>query len=304
MNVLLTGATGLIGNALGPKLVGLGHDVRVLARDPEKARAALSFPAPIWLWNGELAPPQEALLKVDAVVHLAGENVAAKRWTKERKQQLVTSRVQSTKNLTSALAKAGVTPKVFVSASGIGVFGSRGDQVLDESSAPGDDFLAELCQAWEAASHTAGADRVVQLRFGAVLSLQAGFLKEVAHMVSRFGGSRLGTGRQWLSWIHLDDALEVLLLTLTNAELTGPVNVVAPHSLTNVQFTKQLTRVLKSFPAPPAPQWALRLLFGELSQALLGSQRAIPEKLIRSGFQWKYPDMTSALNSFYGNARD
>ena len=300
MKIVMTGGSGLVGNALGKKLVGDGHELRVLARGPGHAK--LSFPCTIFAWDGEKeAAPAAAFAGVEAVIHLAGENIAGARWSSERKKHLRDSRVVSAQNLKRGMAAARVTPRVVVSASGVGYYGDRGDEALPESAGAGHDFLAKLCVDWEAAALDLGAERTVLARFGVVLSAQGGFLRQVAPLFTVFGASALGSGQQWFSWIHIDDLANLLALAVTDARLTGALNAVAPTPVTNAELTRALAHQLKTFRSPPVPTLALKLLYGELTEAMVGSQRAIPDQLRAQGFVWKYPTVERALSEIYGD---
>ncbi len=302
MKIVLTGATGLVGEALGQRLVREGFEVVALTRPG--SRRPSHYPCAIFEWDSlRTAAPREALLGADVVIHLAGENISSGRWTKARKKALRDSRVLSAENLRLGLDQADVKPKVFISASGVGVYGDRADSELTEAAPVGDDFLASLCQEWEAAADLIKADRTVKARFGVVLSLEGGFLREVAPLFSMLGASRLGSGRQWFSWIHMEDLIEGLLFAIREPKLQGAVNMVAPSPLLNSDLTQDLAHALKTFRAPAVPGFALKLLYGELTQALLGSQRTIPEKLMNLGFQWKYPTFKKAMDAIYHDLR-
>jgi uncharacterized protein (TIGR01777 family) len=296
MKIVLTGGTGLVGNALGQALVKQGHQLHVLARSPDSARTRLSYPCTLWSWKEGTPVPAEPMTEADIVIHLAGENVASQRWTQARKRALRDSRIKTA----DALAAAIQTPlQAFISASGTGLFGDRGDELLHETSAPGDDFLAQLCVEWEAASEKVPAARHLQMRFGVILSAQGGFLSAILPVFRLGGASRLGSGRQFLSWIHIDDVVAVLKEAVNNPEMNGPYNVVAPNPETNAQVTKLLQEALHESSAPAVPNLALKVLYGELSTALLGSQRASPQRLSRQGFRFKYPELKDALAAIY-----
>lgn len=255
-------------------------------------------------WDGEKDVAPAHLMKgVDAVIHLAGENVAAKRWSAKRKKHLIDSRIKSAEHLKAGLDAAGIKLKKFISASGIGYFGDRGDEILAEDSRPGSDFLAKLCIDWEDAAERMGAERTVMLRFGAVLTKDGGFLGKVTPLFKRLGAGKLGSGRQWFAWIHIDDAVEIIMRALSDETLSGPINVVAPHKVTNAQLTEELREQIGTFPAPSAPPFLLKLFYGELTEALLGSQKAVPRKLEQHGFQFKYRTLKEALAAeFSANA--
>jgi uncharacterized protein (TIGR01777 family) len=290
--IVVTGASGLVGRALVASLRAQGHTVRTLVRRPPVApREFFWEPA-----RGEL--DASALTGADAVVHLAGENVAAGRWTVRRMAQIRRSRVDSTRLLAGALAGLVRPPRVLISASATGYYGDRGDDRLDESSAPGDGFLADVCQAWEAAMApaTAAGIRSVALRLGVVLSPEGGALKKMLPAFRLGAGGRLGTGRQWLPWIALDDLPGVIGHLLARNDLHGPVNVVAPEAVTNGRFAQTLGRVLRRPAVLPVPAFFLRLLFGEMADAtLLTGAKVEPTRLAATGYQFTHPQLEPAL---------
>lgn len=299
MKILMTGGTGLVGNRLGQELVRQGHKVVLLAREGEMARAKLSYPCEIFEWSGEEAPPTYSLEGVEGLIHLAGENIAGKRWSKERKKKLRNSRIETAKSLSRAFQIRGAPLKVFISASAVGIYGDRGDEVLSESSVVGNGFLSELCQEWELAGKSVPSERHVFARFGIVLSELGGFLDQVVPMFRMFGASRLGSGQQYISWIHLDDLVNMLMSALTDSRYSGAINTVSPEPVTNKDLTAELAEVLKTFMAPPVPALALKLLYGELFQTLLGSQRVVPEVLQKLGFKFQHTDLKKTLAVIY-----
>jgi uncharacterized protein (TIGR01777 family) len=289
--VAVTGASGLIGTALVPALEARGHRVvRVVRRSP----AAGEVP-----WDprrGTLDP--RALDGVEAVVHLAGESLAAGRWTRARKARLLDSRVRGTRLVAETLARMSPRPATLVSMSAVGIYGARGDVVLDETSPPGDDFLAALCIQWERAADPAAEAgvRVVHPRVGPVLSGRGGALAKMLPAFRLGVAGPLGGGRQWMSWIALDDAVAALVAAVERDALRGAVNVVAPAPVTNAEFTRTLARLLRRPAMIPVPALALRLLFGELADAaLLASQRVRPAVLERAGFGFRHPTLEEAL---------
>jgi len=292
LHVAVSGASGLIGSALTRRLAADGHRVSRLVRRPAGPGEISWEPA-----TGRLDPND--LEGLDAVVHLAGENVGM-RWTRARKARIRDSRVQSTRLLSEALARTRRHPQVLVSASAVGIYGDRGDEILTESSAPGpgEDFLAALGQEWEnaaAPARTAGI-RVVHPRLGMALSPAGGALGKML-LPFRLGlGGRLGEGSQWMSWISIDDVAGALLHLVLNGALSGPVNVTAPEPVRNRDFTRTLGRVL-SRPTPlPVPSAALRLVLGEMADStLLASTRVLPERLLESGYRFAHPDLETAL---------
>jgi uncharacterized protein (TIGR01777 family) len=290
MRVLVTGASGLIGTALVQSLHRDGHEAIALVR--RSPQGAGEVP-----WNPLFVnvPPFEG---ADAVVHLAGESIAGGRWTAERKKKIVESRLVGTQNLAESIANATRRPAVLVSASAIGYYGDRGDEVLTESSSSGSGFLAQVARGWEAATEPAARAgvRVVAPRIGVVLAGQGGALPKMA-LPFRFGlGGRVGSGKQWMSWITLDDLVRLLVYAVTNELIRGPVNAVSPQSVTNAEFTRTLARVLHRPAIFPAPAFAVRLVLGEMAdELLLASQRVEPKVAMESGFRFQYPQLETAL---------
>ncbi|MEO6595835.1 MAG: TIGR01777 family oxidoreductase [Planctomycetota bacterium] len=294
MRIAITGASGFVGAATAAYLTQAGHEVVALVRKPARTAGQVAWqPA-----TGEL--DRTALGNIDAVVHLAGENVAGGRWSKNRKQAIAESRGPVTEALTRSLAALPHTPTVLVSASATGIYGDRGDEELDESSEPGRGFLAEVAKAWEAGTEPARAAgiRVVNLRIGMVLDRQGGALQKML-LPFRLGlGGRLGHGRQWMSWIARNDLVRAIEWALTHATLAGPVLAVAPNPVRNSEFTRVLGRTLHRPTLFPVPAFALRALLGEMADALLlSSQRATPSTLTASGFHFEHAHVEPALRA-------
>lgn len=243
-------------------------------------------------------PDTTPLEGASAAIHLSGANVSAHRWTESYKREMIASRVDSTRRLATTLAGLRKPPRVFVVASAIGIYGDRGDEILDESSQPGSGFLADLCQQWEAAAEPAGRAgiRVVHLRFGVVLGPGEGALKQMLPPF-KFGlGARIGSGRQWMSWVGLEDLVAAVLFTLERQEIEGPVNVTAPNPVTNADFTAALGRQLHRPALLSVPPFAMKLLFGQMAdEALLASARVEPRKLLENGFRFSQPNLDQAL---------
>ncbi len=293
MKVLVSGSRGLVGSALVPALARNGHFILRLVRRPPEPRA------PELLWNpGEGILEREGLQGIDAVVHLAGESVAGGTWTAEQKARIRNSRVGGTALLCDTLATLDRPPKVLVSASATGYYGDRGDEILREESVPGTGFLAGVCREWEAATEPAVRKgiRVVLLRIGMVLSPAGGALGKMLPLFRSGLGGKLGSGRQYVSWIALDDLVGSILHVLSTPSLEGPVNAVAPHPLTNREFTKALGRAIGRPAVLPVPSFAARLTMGEMAdELLLASTRVEPSKLISSGYRFLYPAIDEAL---------
>jgi uncharacterized protein (TIGR01777 family) len=293
--ILVTGFSGPIGAALLPYLESQGAKIVRLVRGPVKGQDQIS-------WDPLQALSPNAVSGFEAVIHLAGESVVG-RWTDAKKKVIRESRVRGTSSLASALARTENRPRVFVCASAIGFYGNRGDELLTESSAAGQGFLSEVCREWEAASRIA-ADagiRTVNLRIGMVLSPKGGAL---AKMVTPFKlglGGRIGSGRQWSSWIHVDDIVGAVHQALQNDSLAGPVNLVAPTPVTNLEFTRELAAVLHRPALFPVPAFAARLAFGEMANdLLLGGQRVQPAKLLAGGYSFRYSELRPALEDLLG----
>jgi len=298
MKILITGASGLIGSALMPFLTAGGHQVVRLVRGGGRRKADAVH------WNpdsGTIDAP--ALEGLDAVVHLAGENIAGGRWTAAKKARIHASRVAGTRLLVDALCGLARPPKTLLAASAIGYYGDRHADVVDEDSAPGAGFLADVCREWEAATAPAAQRgiRVVTLRLGVVLSGAGGMLSTVLPPFKLGLGGRIGSGEQYLSWIAIDDVLGTVLHALATPAMAGPVNAVAPNPVTNRVFTETLAAVLSRPALLPLPAAAVRLLFGEMGEELLlASTRVEPQRLLASGFPFAYPALETALRHVLG----
>lgn len=293
MKICISGASGLVGSALLADLAATGHKVNRLVRERSRAVGGDLYWNPS---NGEI--DAAALAECDAVVNLAGESIAAARWTARQKEAIRSSRVNGTRTIAAALAKPNGHPKILINASAVGYYGNRGDELLDETSTPGHDFLADVCQAWEAATEPAAQAgvRVVRVRFGVVLSGRGGALKTML-LPFRLGlGGKVGSGQQYMSWVALDDVVWAIIKCLQDPTLTGPVNVVSPEAVTNLQFTKVLGRVLSRPTIFPLPAFAARIALGEMAdELLLASQRVRPKKLLDAGYSFKFPQLERAL---------
>jgi len=294
MNVTVTGATGFLGRRLLASSIENGHKVRALGRKPPNG---VEFSE----WSADAEPPPESLAQADAVIHLAGEPVA-QRWTAEVKRRIRSSRVDGTRHLVNALSKLPRRPEVLVCGSAIGIYGSRGDEILTETSEPGADFLARVVIDWEAEAKAAEAAgiRVVLLRTGVVLG-QGGALDKMLPPF-RFGvGGRIGDGRQWMSWIHIEDEIRLILFAMENGQVRGVVNATAPNPARNAEFTRELASALHRPAVFPVPTIALKILFGEMAGVLLASQRVVPQAAEAAGFEFKYPELQPALSQILVN---
>jgi uncharacterized protein (TIGR01777 family) len=293
MIVTVTGSSGLVGTALVEALEADGHFVRRLVRRPPRD------PQREFVWNPKNGQIDVAALDgAHGVVHLAGESLAGHRWTESFKQEIRDSRVRGTQVLCDALAGLATKPAVLVSTSAVGYYGDRGDEVVDESSPPGNGFLADVCREWEAATKSAGdaGIRVVNQRLGVVLSLNGGALAQMLTPFKLGVGGVIGSGHQFWSWISLDDLISAIKFLLKTAALSGPVNVVAPQAVTNREFTKTLGKVLGRPAILPMPAFAARLAFGEMAnEMLLGGVRVEPRALTVAGFEFQWPQLEPAL---------
>jgi uncharacterized protein (TIGR01777 family) len=291
MTIGITGASGLVGSALAPRLRALGHRVVRLRREKGAGRFL------------PIAEDHPASFLPDAVIHLAGEPIASGRWNTAKKQRIRDSRVEGTRALCQALAEQAPPPRIVICASATGFYGSRGDELLDEESGPGEGFLAEVVQSWEHAASPAVecGIRVVSLRFGMILTRQGGALGKMLRPFQYGLGGRIGDGRQYWSWIALDDALGAVCHALTTDRLVGPVNVVAPQATTNAEFTAALGRVLGRPTFARLPAWVARGIFGEMADALLlASARVVPRRLTETGYAFCHGELLTALGHLLG----
>ncbi len=298
MKILITGATGLIGRQVCRSLINEGHQVVVLSRRPPAATDLAGVIAFRWEPVAE-PPPAEVWEDVEAVIHLAGESVAAARWTDEQKRRIRDSRVKGSRNLVAGMRATPRPPKVFVSASAVGFYGDRGDETLNEGSAPGSDFLSEVCLDWEAEAARARelGVRAAFVRTGVALSQSGGALEKMLLPFKLGLGGRLGDGRQWFPWIHIEDVVGIFLHALMSPAVDGPINGVAPGIVTNEEFTRELAAVLNRPAFFPVPQFALRALMGEMAEVVTASQRVVPQVALDTGYRFKYPNLRPALES-------
>jgi uncharacterized protein (TIGR01777 family) len=299
MKILVTGSTGLVGTALGSALARGGHTVCRLVR-PESTGGASAKEGFAVAWNPATGELGGAGVGADAVVNLAGASIADGRWTEKRKALLRASRIDTTRALVNALRKMNARPSVLLSASAIGIYGDRGDEALTEESKPGTDFLARVAEEWEAEALKAESlgIRVVLARFGIILAREGGALPKMM-LPFKFGaGGKLGSGRQWMSWVTLADAVGILRLAIEVPPVRGAINVVSPQPLQNAEFVKVLAKAMHRPALVPAPGFALRLALGEMADALLlSSQRVAPQALEKLGYQFLHADLTSALRA-------
>jgi uncharacterized protein (TIGR01777 family) len=305
VEVAITGASGLIGSAITRALRDDGHTVLSLIRPASTGQRA---GADAIRWDPVAGTIEaDGLEGIDAVVHLAGAGIGNRRWSPERKREIRESRVRGTDLLARTLAGLSRPPGVFVSGSAVGFYGDRGDEVLTEQSEPGADFLAEVVQAWEAAALPAvdAGIRTVFLRNGVVLAAVGGMLPRLVTMFRLYVGGRLGSGRQWLSWVSIDDEVGVIRFLFDNADVSGPINVTGPAPITNAEFTKALGAALHRPTVVPVPAFGPRLVLGrEMADELLFvSQRAVPAALTAAGYRFAHPDVATALAALLGGGR-
>ena len=295
MKILVTGGTGFIGQSLCPALLSKGHSITVLSRYPNKVSSIL----------GDQIEQLNSITLLsdddhfDAIFNFAGAPIFDRRWTDERKQVLIKSRINITQQLVEFIARAKTKPSVLLSGSAIGFYGDQGDSPLDESASGHDEFGHQLCADWEHMAEKAKEHgvRVCLLRTGLVIGKNGGFLQPMVLPFKLGLGGKLGSGTQWMPWIHMYDYVGICLTLLDNNQLEGIFNLTAPNPVTNNEFTRTLAKQLNRPAFFTIPSWALKLLLGEMSQLLLGSQRVIPRHILDSGFQFKYPNLETALKN-------
>ncbi len=299
MNVAVTGGTGFLGRRVVARLLEAGHEAVVLSRG--KTRAALPPGVRVVPWPEGSSGWEGAVEGAGAIVNLAGASVS-QRWTAAAKGEIEKSRVEGTRRLVGAIAAGATRPAVLVNASAVGYYGARGDEELTEDAPPGDDFLARTCKKWEEAAAEAEAFgvRVVRIRIGLVLAADGGALAKMLPAFRAFAGGPAGSGAQWMSWIHRDDLVELVLFALETAAVSGPLNGTAPTPVRNRDFASALGRALRRPAVVPVPAPALRLLFGEMATLVLEGQRAIPSRALALGFRFRFPELGDALRDLVG----
>lgn len=297
-NILITGATGLVGRTLVPALQKQGHNIAVLSRKQTEIKDVRVF-----LWDVYKEKiDKKAFEGIDTIIHLAGEGIADKKWTVERKKQLIDSRVRSADLLYKAVKETNAPVKSFISASAVGFYGDRNEEILTENSLPGNDFLAECCIKWEKAAEE-GAElgiRVVKIRIGLILSKEGGALAAMDKPIKLFAGAPLGSGKQWMPWIHLQDIIGIFSKAVNDTELSGAYNACAPVPVTNKLLTKRIAHYLNR-PVWPfnVPQFALKALLGEMSILPLMSNNTSSQKILNTGYQFSFVNLDDALKDIY-----
>ena len=305
MKVLVTGATGFVGRHLLPRLERDGHSLVVLSRS-EHPNLNTPSSVPVFCWRPEEAPPPlSALEGVDAVVHLAGESVMG-RWSSEVKRRIHDSRVIGTRNLIEGMRRAGARgPKTLVSASAIGFYGDRGDEILNERSPSGSGFLAGVCVEWEREAQRFSSEvggRVAIVRVGIVLGRDGGAMEKLAPLYRKALGGPLGDGRHWMPWIHIEDLVSIFAEAVSKTDWTGPINGVGPHPSRNVDFSDVLAKTVHRPAVFKTPHFVLKLALGEVADFLLWSQRVIPDRAERLGYRFQYPELAPALREICGES--
>ncbi len=299
MRVLLAGGTGFIGKQLYTLLIDRGHSVTVLSRSESRARQVLGQKATVVEWDAKcLTGLRSTVDGADAVVNLCGESIGARRWTPRQKDRILLSRVEATRALVSAIGQCTQKPGVLINQSAVGYYGNTGDAVVTEDDPPSADFLGTTAQKWEAEARRAEeyGVRVVRLRTAVVLGKDGSALERMLIPFKLFVGGPIGSGKQWMSWIHLDDVVGIIQYGLTHSEVAGPVNCAAPEAVTNREFSKTLARVIRRPSWAPVPAFVLKIILGEMAQALLLSgQRVSAQKILQLGYQYRFPNLEGAL---------
>jgi len=310
MKVVIAGGSGFLGSPLSWTWAEEGHDVRVLTRGlpPGQAQHESGTGSPGitrvgWAADGTSGQLASEISGASAVINLAGESIGGRRWTTVRKQALRDSRILATRSLATAIAESAAPPATFISGSAVGYYGDRGADPLTEDSTPGTDFLARLCVEWEAEAQRAARDgvRLVTIRTGLVLDRSEGVLKQMMRPFRFFAGGPLGTGRQYMPWVHRHDWVEMVRWLVETPTVEGPVNITAPHPVTNAEFARALGRALRRPAFVPAPGFAMKIALGEMADAALAGQRALPAKAQRAGYHFRYPEIDIAFRGIFGD---
>jgi uncharacterized protein len=302
MKVLIFGGAGFVGRNLTDELVANGYQVFIVTRNLRKTANNLENKVQVIEWdnNSPLASISE-LQEIDVVINLAGESIGNRRWSKSVKQEILSSRIRTTRAIVAAINNRTFQPKVLINASAVGYYGSRQDDVITEHEEAGQEFLAQVCRAWESEAYKAHSDltRVVTIRLGVVLGRE-GALNRMAMPFRFYIGGPLGTGKQWLSWIHIKDLTSMLRFIIEHQELTGPINATAPESVTMRNFCNVLGDVMNRPSWLPVPEFILKIALGQMAEMLLHGQRVVPNRIIGAGFEFRYPNLRSALEDALG----
>ncbi len=296
MKILLTGGTGFIGTLLSKELISSGHELTIISRSGTSNEKNIKFIS----WNQEVL--QNAINNSDIVINLAGESIAKKRWTKEQKDLLYKSRIVTTQLLVNAINNSPNKPKKLISTSAVGIYGDRGDEKLTEDSSSGSGFLTNVCRDWEAEVKKAKTSIII-LRLGVVLGKGGGALEKIILPFKMFVGGPLGSGNQYMSWIAVDDVIGLIKFAIENASVSGILNVTSPNPVTNKEFSNVLGKILHRPSFMPVPDFALKLLLGEMSELLLSSQRVLPERAMELGYKFRYADLEKALGHINPNLK-
>jgi uncharacterized protein (TIGR01777 family) len=295
MNILITGGTGFIGSPLTRELREAGHNITITTRRQSDSKDKLT-------WSPPTLIAVDTMSKIDAVINLAGEPIVPKRWTKERKELIMSSRVNTTRALVESMRNANPKTKVLISASAIGCYGPHGDEYVAEDTPPASDYLADVCKKWEAEALKARelGVRVVLVRIGGVLEADGGALPQMIIPFKFFLGGPIGSGKQWFSWIHRDDIVGIIKYALDNENIAGPVNATAPNPVTNKEFSSALGKTLNRPSCFAVPGFAVKTTLGELGAVLLTGQRVLPDKALKEGYEFKYSEVSEALKAIFG----
>jgi uncharacterized protein (TIGR01777 family) len=298
MKIAIAGATGFVGSRLVAELTAQGHEILILTRSPQQAKNRFPQAEIVGYTPLKSGEWQQSISGCDAVVNLAGEPIAEKRWTPAEKQEILASRQITTQKIVEAIERAAVKPKVLVSASAVGYYGTSTTVKFDETSPPGDDYLAEVCQAWETAAQSVSSDtRLVILRFGIVLGEGGGVLGKMLPVFQSFVGGPIGSGDQWVSWIHRDDLVKLIITALKSDRMQGIYNATAPHPVTMQQLAQGLGEVISRPSWLPVPGFVLETMLGEGAKIVLEGQQVLPQRIRSEGFTFQYPELKPALES-------
>ena len=294
MNILVTGGSGFIGKKLCAEFKKSAHNIFVTSRRGGSSEDIL-------IWNPPQLISSNIISNIDVVINLAGEPIAPKRWTEDRKRSILASRINATRAIVRSIERSDTKPKLLISASAVGYYGAHEDEIITEEIPAASDYLADVCVRWEAEALKAEelGVRVVTVRLGGVLEADGGALAQMVPVFKFFLGGPLGNGNQWFPWIHLDDVVGIIIYALENEDVSGPVNATAPDPVTNKEFSNVLGRVLGRPSCLTVPAFVVEYMLGELSSVLLTGQRVVPEKILKAGYKFKYPELNEALTAIF-----